>query len=147
MKFRVFVYGTLKKGLWNYERFLKGSGSEYFGEAVSVDRFKMIDVGFPVIKADEEGEQVAGEIFTVDDEVLAQLDQLEREGRSYHRRMMDFTLANGQSQPTKAFVYVGGDGFKGAFQRGPLYSHCNERGELDWQPRRYGIDDGLYEVS
>ena len=49
MKFRVFVFGTLKKGLWNYERFLKGSGSEYFGEAVSVDRFKMIDVGFPVI--------------------------------------------------------------------------------------------------
>jgi gamma-glutamylaminecyclotransferase len=137
MQYRIFVYGTLKRGLWNYERFLKGSA--FVGEAVSVDRFEMIDVDFPVIRPDEEGQQVAGEIFTVDDEVLAELDRLEREGRSYHRHMMDFTLApaNGQSQLTKAFVYVGGDAFKAAFQRGPLYIHCNERGELDWQPQRH----------
>ena len=92
--------------------------------------------GFPVIMPDPEGKPLAGEIYTVDDETLARLDQLEREGSSYDRKLIDVTLrlASGERLPTKAFIYVGReDRFGKAFARGPLYETVNKRGELDWK--------------
>ena len=69
----------------------------------------MIENGFPVIMPDPEGKPLAGEIYTVDDETLAPLDQLEREGSSYDRRLIDVTLplASTDRLQTKAFIYVG----------------------------------------
>src|SRR5258707_6516478 len=96
----------------------------------------MIENGFPVIMPDPEGKPLAGEIYAVDDETLARLDQLEREGRSYDRKLIDVTLllAGGQRLPTRAFIYVGReDRFGEAFARGPLYQSVNERRELDWK--------------
>ncbi|KRR02288.1 gamma-glutamylcyclotransferase family protein [Bradyrhizobium valentinum] len=133
MMHRVFVYGTLKSGLFNHR--LLG-GCEFFGGAVTVPTYKMIETGFPVILPDPEGKPLAGEIYTVDDETLARLDQLEREGSSYDRELIDVTLAlaAGERLPTKAFIYVGReDRFGKAFARGPLYETVNERGELDWK--------------
>jgi gamma-glutamylaminecyclotransferase len=136
---RVFVYGTLKSGFWNHY-LLKGC--EFFGDAATVPAYKMIEFrmienGFPVIMPDPEGKPLAGEIYTVDDETLARLDQLEREGSSYDRKLIDVTLslASGERLPTKAFIYVGRkDRFGEAFAQGPLYETVNERGELDWKP-------------
>ncbi len=54
--------------------------------------YKMIENGFPVIMPDPEGKPLAGEIYSVDDETLARLDQLEREGSSYDRKLIDVTL-------------------------------------------------------
>jgi gamma-glutamylaminecyclotransferase len=133
MTHRVFVYGTLKSGFWNHYLL---TGCEYFGGAATVPTYKMIENGFPVIMPDPEGKPLAGEIYTVDDETLAQLDQLEREGSSYDRKLIDVTLplAGGERLPTKAFIYVGReDRFGKAFARGPLYETVNERGELDWK--------------
>jgi gamma-glutamylcyclotransferase (GGCT)/AIG2-like uncharacterized protein YtfP len=130
---RVFVYGTLKSGFWNHY-LLKGC--EFFGDAATVPTYKMIENGFPVIMPDPEGKPLAGEIYTVDDATLARLDQLEREGSSYDRKLIDVTLslASGERLPTKAFIYVGReDRFGKAFARGPLYQTVNERGELDWK--------------
>lgn len=140
MVHKVFVYGTLKSGFFNHR--LLG-GCEFFGGAVTVPTYKMIETGykmiengFPVITPDPEGKPLAGEIYTVDDETLARLDQLEREGSSYDRKLIDVTLplAAGERLPTKAFIYVGReDRFGKAFARGPLYETVNERGELDWK--------------
>ena len=133
MTHRVFVYGTLKNGFWNH-CLLKGC--EFFGGAATVPTYKMIENGFPVIMPDPEGKPLAGEIYTVDDETLARLDQLEREGSSYDRKLIDVTLplASGERLSIKAFIYVGReDGFGKAFARGPLYETVNERGELDWK--------------
>jgi gamma-glutamylcyclotransferase (GGCT)/AIG2-like uncharacterized protein YtfP len=133
MTYRVFVYGTLKKGLHNHDLL---HDSEFFGGAVTVPTYSMISVGFPVIMADENGKQVSGEIYTADDETLARLDGLEREGSSYDRKLIDvmLRLANGERLSGKAFIYVGReDRFAKAFDRGPPYSKLNERGELDWQ--------------
>jgi gamma-glutamylcyclotransferase (GGCT)/AIG2-like uncharacterized protein YtfP len=47
---------------------------------------------FPVIMPDPIGKPLAGEIHTVDDETLARLDQFEREGSSYDRKLIDVTL-------------------------------------------------------
>jgi gamma-glutamylaminecyclotransferase len=133
MAHRVFVYGTLKSGFWNHYLL---EGCEFFGGAATVPTYRMIENGFPVIMPDAEGKPIAGEIYTVDDETLARLDQLEREGSSYDRKLIDVTLplASGERLSTKAFIYVGrGDRFGKAFARGPLYETVNERGELDWK--------------
>jgi gamma-glutamylcyclotransferase (GGCT)/AIG2-like uncharacterized protein YtfP len=61
-------------------------------KAVTVAAYKMVGTSFPVIMPDPSGKPVAGEIYTVDDAMLARLDQLEREGRSYDRIMIDATL-------------------------------------------------------
>jgi len=129
----VFVYGTLKRGYPNNPLL---EGSQFLGEAVTVPTYKMVETSFPVIMPDPSGKPVAGEIYTVDDATLARLDQLEREGRSYDRVMIDVTLplSNGERLPTQAFIYVGReDRFGEMFARSPLYEQANERGELDWR--------------
>jgi gamma-glutamylcyclotransferase (GGCT)/AIG2-like uncharacterized protein YtfP len=133
MTHRVFVYGTLKGGFWNHYLLKR---CEFFGDAATVPTYRMIENGFPVIMPDPEGKPLAGELYAVDDETLARLDQLEREGSSYDRKLIDVTLslARGERRPTKAFIYVGReDRFGEAFARGPLYESVNERGELDWK--------------
>jgi gamma-glutamylcyclotransferase (GGCT)/AIG2-like uncharacterized protein YtfP len=92
MTHRVFVYGTLKKGFWN-NPLLKGC--EFFGSAVTVPTYSMISVShavitmFPVIRPSENGKPVAGEIYTVDDEVLERLDRLEGVHKGmYSRELM-----------------------------------------------------------
>ena len=133
MTHRVFVYGTLKSGFAN-NYLLKDC--ECFGGAASVPTYKMIENGFPVILPDPRGKPLAGEIYIVDDETLARLDRLEREGSSYDRKLIDVTLqlASGERLPTKAFIYVGREErFGRAFARGPFYETVNERGELDWK--------------
>ena len=133
MTHRVFVYGTLKSGFGNHY-LLKGCA--FIGHAATVPTYKMIENGFPVVMPDPDGKPLAGEIYTVDDETLAQLDQLEREGSSYDRKLINVTLslASGERLPTKAFIYVGReDRFGKAFARVPLYETVNERGELDWK--------------
>ena len=133
MTHRIFVYGTLKGGFWNHYLL---EDCEFFSSAATVPTYKMIENGFPVVMPDPEGKPVAGEIYTVDDETLERLDQLEREGSSYDRRLIDVTLplANGERVSTNAFIYVGReDRFGEAFARGPLYETVNERGELDWK--------------
>jgi gamma-glutamylcyclotransferase (GGCT)/AIG2-like uncharacterized protein YtfP len=133
MTHRVFVYGTLKRGYPNNPLL---EGSEFLGEAVTVPTYKMVETSFPVIMPDPSGKPVAGEIYTVDDATLARLDQLEREGRSYDRMVIDATLpmSNGERLPTRAFIYVGReDRFGEMFARGPLCEQANERGELDWR--------------
>jgi gamma-glutamylcyclotransferase (GGCT)/AIG2-like uncharacterized protein YtfP len=133
MTHRVFVYGTLMSGFSNHYLLI---GCEFVGAAATVPTYKMIENGFPVIMPDPEGKPLAGEIYTVDDETLVRLDQLEREGSSYDRKLIDVTLplAAGERLPTKAFIYVGRkDRFGEAFARSPLYGTANERGELDWK--------------
>jgi gamma-glutamylcyclotransferase (GGCT)/AIG2-like uncharacterized protein YtfP len=133
MTHRVFVYGTLKSGFRNH--YLLG-GCAFFGAATTVSTYRMIENGFPVIMPDPEGRPLAGEIYIVDDDVLARLDQLEREGSSYDRKLTDVNLplAGGERLPTRAFIYIGReDRFGKAFAHGPFYESVNERGELDWK--------------
>jgi gamma-glutamylcyclotransferase (GGCT)/AIG2-like uncharacterized protein YtfP len=133
MTHRVFVYGTLKRGFPNHS-LLKGC--ESIGDAATVPTYKMIENGFPVIMPDPAGKPLAGEIYIVDGDTLARLDQLEREGTSYDRKLIDVSLrlAGGERLPTRAFIYVGReDRFGKAFARGAFYETVNERGELDWQ--------------
>ena len=139
MTHRVFVYGTLKQGYSNHP--MLATVKEFLGDVATINTYRMLTIlhasgMFPVILDDPNGKPVCGEIYHVDDQTLARFDQLEREGSSYDRKLIDVTLplASGERLPTKAFIYVGReDRFGKASARGPLYETLNERGELDWK--------------
>ena len=78
-------------------------------KAVAHPAYSTVGTSFPVIMHDASGKPVAGEIYIVDDGTLERLDQLEREGRSYDRVMIEatFALPNEGQLPTRAFIYVG----------------------------------------
>jgi gamma-glutamylcyclotransferase (GGCT)/AIG2-like uncharacterized protein YtfP len=74
--YRVFVYGSLLKGMGNHP-LLKDS--KCIGTTISPEGFDMIDLGyFPgVLQNDESIGKVIGEVYEVDDDTLRRLDCLE----------------------------------------------------------------------
>jgi gamma-glutamylcyclotransferase (GGCT)/AIG2-like uncharacterized protein YtfP len=87
---RVFVYGTLKRGLLNHELI---ASSRFLGPAATTERFRMIADSFPVLLSYPDGLAVAGELYEVDTKTRERLDHLERVreggGGSYERRATD----------------------------------------------------------
>ena len=80
----IFVYGTLKKGQCR-AAFL--DGQVYRGEAKTVAAYRMFDCGtYPGMIASKPGVEIIGEVWTVDDECLAALDELEGVDEVLYRR-------------------------------------------------------------
>src|SRR5262249_3632646 len=104
---RVFVYGTLKRGNYNH-RLLQEFDAKFIGEAQTENRYAMRSHHFPVIFEDNCGLPVAGEIYHVNDDCLARLDQLEGVPHMYERRI-DVVTENGK--PVKTHIYVATAGF------------------------------------
>lgn len=123
--YTVFVYGTLKQGYHNAH--VLGRGAEYLGKAVTCPRYRMIDIGCPVIIEDDEGYQVAGELYRIEAEALPWLDRLESEGRMYDRKIIECTLKTGG--PVSCSIYVGCAYWS---QRNGRPVRTNEDGELEW---------------
>lgn len=99
---KIFVYGTLKRGHSNH-RLL--AGAKFLGEATLDGAHVLLDAGFPVcVKMPTGAGVVTGEVFEVTREQLIRLDQLESEGRMYHRRKRKVTYAQGKG---RAWVYLG----------------------------------------
>lgn len=79
---RIFVYGTLRKeginamsGLFPMAKFVAGTHV----------RGHLFDMGgYPAILPDEDGVSVMGEVYEIDDETLALLDEFELDA-DYHR--------------------------------------------------------------
>ncbi len=97
----VFVYGTLRKGDC---RFVILEGCECLHEEAFVDGFEMLNFGsFPGIVPG--AGRIVGEIYEIDDELLAQLDRIEgyREddpkNSLYIRQKVDAFYADGGSIP------------------------------------------------
>jgi gamma-glutamylaminecyclotransferase len=80
MKHRIFVYGTLKKGFPNYDRYMQSA--EKLGNYQTVENYPLVLIGkryLPcMINAPGEGQQIEGELYEVDDDCLKKLDALER---------------------------------------------------------------------
>lgn len=100
MSHRVFVYGTLMKGQYNHDRYLRGQ--KYLGRAV-LHGYAMYSLGsYPGIVS-EEGEKVLGEVYEVNEKTLRRLDRLEDNGRLYTRRTAEVWIDGGL---VSAEVYV-----------------------------------------
>ena len=105
---RVFVYGTLKRGFWNYDKVLARQAGATFVEAgETVERFPLFVDMYRVpylVHAPGEGHAVAGELFDVDDAALAALDELEGVPGRYDRFEIDVVGAGAGA--TRAWLYA-----------------------------------------
>jgi gamma-glutamylcyclotransferase (GGCT)/AIG2-like uncharacterized protein YtfP len=73
---RIFVYGTLKRGLSNHAHV---AGQRFIGEARTAPQYRMVDCGgYPgMFAVDQGGLSVIGEVWEVDEANRKQLDVLE----------------------------------------------------------------------
>jgi gamma-glutamylcyclotransferase (GGCT)/AIG2-like uncharacterized protein YtfP len=126
MTHRVFVYGTLKRSYSNHGLLF---GARFMGETATRQRFRMISGCFPVILDKKNGWPVHGEIYHVNDETLARLDELERVGRSYDRKIADI-IEN--DRDVRAYIYVGRLEYWKHSEMPPWYQ-MNSNGELHWK--------------
>lgn len=80
MKHRIFVYGTLKKGFPNHDRYMQSA--EKIGNYRTIENYPLVLIGqryVPcMINAPGEGEHIEGELYEVDGDCLKRLDALER---------------------------------------------------------------------
>jgi len=83
-KHLIFVYGTLRKGHYNHhllkDAYCYGIGSSESWYAMYLKN------GYPYVTGSESRYPIVGELYSVDDETLAQLDKFEGHPRYYERR-------------------------------------------------------------
>eukprot|EP00287_Rhodomonas_sp_CCMP768_P019240 CAMPEP_0202815054 /NCGR_PEP_ID=MMETSP1389-20130828/5997_1 /ASSEMBLY_ACC=CAM_ASM_000865 /TAXON_ID=302021 /ORGANISM="Rhodomonas sp., Strain CCMP768" /LENGTH=184 /DNA_ID=CAMNT_0049486929 /DNA_START=157 /DNA_END=707 /DNA_ORIENTATION=+ len=75
----VFVYGTLKRGLYN-SKYLQAAGATLLGNAKTSTKLPMITDEYYVpylLKAPGMGKKIKGELYAVTDDVMDKLDELE----------------------------------------------------------------------
>jgi gamma-glutamylcyclotransferase (GGCT)/AIG2-like uncharacterized protein YtfP len=86
MSKKVFVYGSLRPGAYNYERFLSGFGAEDFklvSDQVLLPGFKMYDLGsYPGIKEGAETDVIVTEVIECSDQCFEFVNAME-EGAGY----------------------------------------------------------------
>ena len=101
----IFIYGTLKRGFANHAHL---QGATFVGEARTVERYPMIIQGrfFSPVMIPEPGvgHRIVGELWEVDDALLAALDRLESVHlpTGYFRETIEVELAGAT---TAAGVY------------------------------------------
>jgi len=99
----VFVYGTLKSGYHNFDRYLRGSHK--VGNAATRRAFHVTCVGYPVAyRSGPDPLPVNGEVYLVNNETMAKLDRLE--GVPYlYQRTSEIVLVDGTTQ-LRAWMYT-----------------------------------------
>ena len=86
----VFVYGSLKSGFHNH-KLLEEADAIFVGEDVTSGAYRMGGMGgsFPAVVERLQDYHIAGEIYKVDNETLALIDQLEGNGTFYERKLIE----------------------------------------------------------
>lgn len=116
----IFVYGTLKKGQPNYFRMLdKSNGAaDFLGYAHTVEKYPLVIAGkysIPfLLNIPGEGQQVKGEVYSVNSKMLEFLDMFESIPTMYQRTPVklevDEWVGEGEGTPSarstiEVFVY------------------------------------------
>ena len=122
----IYVYGTLKRGFFNYERYLHPSSASYSGtsefvsEAETVSPYSLVvaEHGVPfLIEGERDPMKVKGELFRVDKEKLVHLDYLEGayvSGDWYDPKTIDvISSVDGKIHKAVTYISVGERGRKG----------------------------------
>jgi gamma-glutamylaminecyclotransferase len=110
-RWRVFVYGTLKKGFPNHARYL--ADADLLGTFRTRERFRLVLNGerfSPCLLAGAgQGRRVIGEVYAVDRSGLQQLDRLERihlpDGYRRQRIVVD-AVDSSPPESCDVFVYL-----------------------------------------
>ena len=98
---KLFVYGTLKKGLHNHS-FLKGA--KFIGDAYAGPGFTLVIKGLPYLLRDNEGEGCEGELYEITNLQLKRIDFLEGHPHWYERKEITVYTNGGKSH--KAWAYL-----------------------------------------
>ncbi len=92
MNHLAFVYGTLKKGFHNHHYITE---SEFIGSGFTAEKYAMYVDGIPYVVKDEPVARIQGEVYSVDNDILVILDQLERHPDWYCREEVEIILNDG----------------------------------------------------
>ena len=103
---RVFVYGTLKRDGRNH-RFL--AGQQFLGEACTPPGFTLYSLGkYPgMVRALDDTAGVTGELWSVDDTGLEQLDELEGVAEGLYERVTVRLAPPFADEPVETYLYLG----------------------------------------
>jgi gamma-glutamylcyclotransferase (GGCT)/AIG2-like uncharacterized protein YtfP len=103
-KVHLFVYGTLQRGQTAHALL---AGQEFVREACTLPLYRLYDRGrHPCLVEDRElGEAVQGEIWRIDADLLATLDDYEEAGDLFERR--EIQIADFDGAPVQAYFYKG----------------------------------------
>lgn len=104
MKHKLFVYGTLKKGLSNHNYFLKDS--KYITDLITPPKFTMLNFGgYPgVIPGGTT--RIAGQLFEVDTVTLKKLDRFEGHPSLFQRTPVQLGLSHNDSINSEEPVWM-----------------------------------------
>ncbi|GMI61041.1 hypothetical protein ScalyP_jg6811 [Parmales sp. scaly parma] len=151
----IFVYGTLKTNFYNFNRYLNNSTATFVDTCHTTTRHRLLilDYGVPCLlgndddnKNDIDAKIIDGELFSVDDSKLAELDELEGlnitpttnsgDWCRYERRPITVVRSNGEHVACQYYCYVGsaeGDEvFERAIERGYFSSYSLEYHEREY---------------
>lgn len=133
---RLFVYGTLKTGFhWN-KKFL--SRAKLYSKARTVQHFPLVvgQCGVPYLLGDmpDEGKQLVGELFLVDDELLAGMDDYEGVSKNYYERREIQVTADMDAQVYSAFVYILPSSTKELQELEPIEEYSQEIHDRYYKP-------------
>ncbi|PSW15180.1 gamma-glutamylcyclotransferase [Photobacterium sanctipauli] len=94
---KVFVYGTLRKGESNHHLLQQAL---YLGQCQIQGRYQLFNLGYyPALVDAEHNRRIAGEVYQVSAQELAQLDILEEYPSLYRREPVE-------TQHGRAWVYL-----------------------------------------
>ncbi|MEN8251541.1 MAG: gamma-glutamylcyclotransferase family protein [Bacteroidota bacterium] len=101
----VFTYGTLKKGFDNHQYL---QDSDFIGSGRTKEKYALYDRGIPFVIRNNPISYIYGEVYSVNDDVLAILDQLEGHPDWYYREVVEIVL-NGDNNSVNAWLYFNPD--------------------------------------
>jgi len=101
----IFVYGTLKRGGSNHF-FLRGQ--KFLGNARTVPGFTLYSLGdYPgMVRAPSDTVGVTGELWSVDDACLAELDRLEGLDEGLYERIDVVLAPNAIAGSAQTYLYL-----------------------------------------
>lgn len=102
---RLFVYGTLKRGLCRHGAL---AGQQFLGEAVTAAKYRMFNVGtYPgLIETPDEGRSIQGELWLTAPGQLAHLDEVEGVDIGLYARR-EISLILPEQGTAEAYLYLG----------------------------------------
>ncbi|NPA62821.1 MAG: gamma-glutamylcyclotransferase [Methanococci archaeon] len=99
----VFVYGSLRKGFWNHEPYLKNS--KFIGKGRTKEKYAMYADIIPYVVENEKISHIVGEVYEVDEETLKRIDRLEGHPDYYERKKVKIILESGEEIEAWLYFY------------------------------------------
>lgn len=102
---RIFVYGTLKRGLTNHSYLV---GQKFVSVARTQRVYRLYDLGgYPgMVPAPDDGLSIEGEIWEIDDACLLRLDKLEDIDGGEYERVIIALGAPFEHEPIEGYIYL-----------------------------------------